>query len=183
MLRREEWRGNWRGACCCRTVQVYLIAQPSRKWRISRRSLRLYLPADVVQTSPRRLTPCLDFCPTFAAFRQAKIHCRVTSFVASFTATGGCGREGRVAKHPCAYAPGPKPLNARMRKPYLVPGQRPRTQNCVAFVRPWGAGRARDVRSATGEKVHFAACTFVYLTSFGRFGTDFEIRGNRNMQQ
>lgn len=57
----------------------------------------------------------------------------MTSFGAIFTATGACGREGRVAKHPWAYAPGPKPLNARTRKPYLVLGQRPRTQNCVGF--------------------------------------------------
>ncbi len=40
-----------------------------------------------------------------------------------------------MAKHPWAYIPGPKPLKARTRKPYLVLGLRPRTQNytCVDF--------------------------------------------------
>lgn len=87
---------------------------------------------------------CTRFCLTFAAFRLAKTHCRVTSIGASFTATGTCGREGRVAKHPWVYAPGPKPLNARMRKPYLVLGQRPRTQNCVEFGVRRGHGPGRE---------------------------------------
>lgn len=71
---------------------------------------------------------------TLAAFRLPKTHCRVTSVGASFTATGVAGREGRVAKHPWAYMPGPKPLKARTRKPYLVLGLRPRTQNYLFSV-------------------------------------------------
>lgn len=109
---------------------------------------------------------CIDeFRLTFAAFRLAKTHCRVTSVGASFTATGACGREGQVAKHPWAYAPGPKPLNARTRKPYLVLGQRPRTQNCIAFcVRGTWAGGAR--RSIGRERDGTVCSKFVYFEVF-----------------
>lgn len=124
-------------------------------------SLRIYPPPGrcykVGYTPPHM--PAEQNCLTFAAFRPAKTHCRVISVGASFTATGACGREGRVAKHPWAYAPGPKPLKARTRKPYLVLGQRPRTQNCIAFFGCGGCGPGRELFDSSAKGRYGTICS------------------------